>query len=112
MFRNGNMDANPFTFERPQPGQLVITITQPKFDAASASEFKQRLDSTWQDTDANVAIDLGNVQFIDSSGVGALLSVQRRLPSTAEPVVLRNARPNVVSVIELLRLHRVFKVEA
>lgn len=91
---------------------LEIKVNQSKFDAASITEFKESLDSAWSDKIRSVAIDLSSVQFIDSSGVGALLSVQKKLPSDSSPVTLVNAKPNVVSVIELLRLHRVFNLQS
>lgn len=93
-------------------GVLSIVINQPKFDAASAAEFKDLLDAEWSDAVKGVEIDFDQVQFIDSSGVGALLGVQKKIPKGSPAVTLVNARPNVVSVIELLRLHRVFNLKS
>ncbi len=99
-----------YTFEAQSDSQLLITIKKAKFDASSVGEFKQQLESSWKPTITSVDIDFGKVEFIDSSGIGALLSVQKRLSTGSQPIRLLNAKPNVVSVIELLRLHRVFSV--
>lgn len=92
-------------------GSLEITINEAKFDAACITDFKSRIDGVWDDSVKSVKIDFSQVEFIDSSGVGALLSVQKRMPPKSEPVTISQPRPNVVSVIELLRLHRVFRME-
>ncbi|MGF1451932.1 MAG: STAS domain-containing protein [Opitutales bacterium] len=100
-----------FIFSHQSPEHLAITVSDAKFDAASAAAFKEELDANWKPEIRRVTIDFSEVQFIDSSGVGALLSVQKRMPAGSEPVTIQGAKPNVVSVIELLRLHRVFTIK-
>lgn len=99
-----------YAFEINGGSHLLITIRKDKFDASSVSEFKTQLDAAWQPGIVSVDIDFSSVDFIDSSGIGALLSVQKRLSSDSQPIRLLKAKPNVVSVIELLRLHRVFSI--
>ncbi len=89
---------------------LLVSINQSKFDAASAGDFKSLIEENWNDNLNRVTIDMSQVEFVDSSGVGALLSVQRQMPPNGEPVSLKGPRPNVVSVLELLRLQRVFRL--
>ncbi|GAB4274359.1 MAG TPA: anti-sigma factor antagonist [Opitutae bacterium] len=90
--------------------QLTIRINQPKFDASQVASFKEALNQNWSGNITEVTVDMNPVDFIDSSGIGALLSLQKRLGDTVEPIALLNTRPNVASVIELLRLHRVFSM--
>jgi anti-sigma B factor antagonist len=102
-----------YVFNSSEDGsRLDIKINEAKFDAAGIDAFKEQLEAVWSSKVTVVRIDFSAVQFIDSSGVGALLSVQKKMPPKCEPVTIAHARPNVVSVIELLRLHRVFKMEA
>ncbi len=101
-----------FRFEhRPEQKELRVFIGVPQFTAATVPEFKIAFENAWKADIARVMLDLSSVEFIDSSGVGALLGVQKRLSSQGEPVTLNGARPAVVSVLELLRLQRVFKIE-
>ena len=90
--------------------ELRIRVAVPQFDAAAVADFKSALDAAWKPGIARVVLDLAAVEFIDSSGVGALLSVQKRLPPAGEPVTLRRVRPAVISVLQLLRLQRVFNL--
>ncbi len=88
---------------------LCLTVTAPRLDASSVREFKVAVDSAWASVTCRVEIDMAGVEFLDSSGVGALLSIYKRLPAPAQ-VKLARVRPAVQTVIELLRLHRIFEV--
>jgi len=99
-------------FQAVVDGDIIrIAIRRSRVDAASAGVFKEVVSSTWQPTLKHAVIDMSQVEFVDSSGVGALLGVLRRLPQGEGSVVLKAMRPQVLSVIELLRLHRVFQIE-
>ncbi|MEZ5413304.1 MAG: STAS domain-containing protein [Opitutaceae bacterium] len=90
--------------------QLNLGVT--RLDAASARTFKQEVADVWTAEVKSVTIDMSAVRFIDSSGIGALLSVYKRLPQGGPSVRLSGVAPAVVSVIELLRLHRIFEISA
>lgn len=90
---------------------IEIVLLRERMDAAAALKFKDGLNSIWQPGLTGAVIDLGNVEFIDSSGVGALLGVYRRFAEGAV-VSLKSMRPQVLSVIELLRLHRIFQIQS
>lgn len=90
---------------------LHIFINLPRLDASAAASIKQKLDFDIAPEVNRAEIDLASVQFVDSSGIGVLLSIYRKLPSEDAEVVLHNVQSGVQAVIELLRLHRIFKVE-
>jgi anti-sigma B factor antagonist len=90
---------------------LNIRINEEHFDAAHTADFKKMVDNQWKKGIRSVTIDMRLVKFIDSSGIGALLGIQKRLTNSEDPVVLANTTPNVSSIIELLRLHRVFSMQ-
>jgi len=91
--------------------ELRIKINVPKFDAARTSEFKASVEAKWDNHITSVFIDFSEVHFIDSSGVGALLGIQKRLDPQAPPIVIENANKHVEEVIKLLRLQRVFSLK-
>jgi anti-anti-sigma factor len=93
-------------------GRLDLVVKSTRLDAANARDFKAECSEVLQPDVSMVTADLSAVEFIDSSGVGALLSIYRRLGPGGASVKLRHARPTVQSVIELLRLHRIFELEA
>ena len=92
-------------------GDLSLTITASRLDASTAADFKRACSELWQPGITSVGVDLEEVTFIDSSGVGALLSLYKRLPPRNPSVKLLNVQPPVRAVIALLRLHQVFEIE-
>ncbi|MGA9118763.1 MAG: STAS domain-containing protein [Bacteroidota bacterium] len=55
-------------------------------------------------------IDLSNVDFLDSSGVGTLVSVQAIQKHRGCPVYLCGVRPQVLSVLTITHLAMLFEV--
>ncbi len=77
-------------------------------DASNADGLKTALSQLDLQGQDRVVINLEQVGFIDSSGIGALLSYYKQLNKRLS---LMNPSPTVMSVLELLRLHRVFEIE-
>lgn len=90
---------------------LHILTNFPRLDASTAASLKAHLQEPLAPEVCRAEVDMSSVQFIDSSGVGVLLSLYRKLPKENAEVVLLKVQPAVLSVLELLRLHRIFKVE-
>jgi anti-sigma B factor antagonist len=99
---------NPPDYRR-EGATVNLALTINLLDAVAAKEVKTRLLGLPVDGITRVVIDLGPVEFIDSSGVGALLALCKRLPAGAV-VQLTRVQAEVRTVLELLRLHRVFEI--
>lgn len=91
---------------------LNIRVVADKFDITLAPEFRRQVEAHWEPGIEAVAVEFSSVEFIDSSGVGALVSVHKRIAGKGGALRILNPNPAVTSVIELLRLHRVFVLEA
>ncbi|QXD32720.1 STAS domain-containing protein [Candidatus Pelagisphaera phototrophica] len=92
-------------------GILRVKLDVNRLDAFAARDFKKQVDLIWSKDVKQVELDFKQVGFIDSSGVGALLGVYKRLTNADGQVCLTSVQAPVQSVIELLRLHRIFKIE-
>jgi anti-sigma B factor antagonist len=89
------------------------TVVKPagnRLDILVAAEFRTALLQLIDSGQHRVIVDLGDVDFIDSSGLGALVSALKtlKLLKGDGDVRLANLRPPVVSLLEIIRLHRVF----
>ena len=69
-----------------------------ELDLASTEEFQAAF-LTYLDGQSELVIDLSELQFIDSSGIRAMIDVARRAAPRA--VRLRSPHPNVRRVFEL-----------
>lgn len=91
---------------------LKLVVKAARLDASTVREFKQECRKIWNSKINDLWADLSQVTFLDSSGVGALLSLYKLLPSSSPVFKQRKVQPPVQAMIELLRLHRVFDVES
>lgn len=95
-----------------QSDHLLVVVEVESLDASNVQQFKAALEPVpWNEIRA-AEVDMEKVKFIDSSGVGALLNLVKRLPNRTEQVTLLKPSASVVSVVELLRLTRVFALKA
>jgi anti-sigma B factor antagonist len=91
---------------------LYLRVNTSRLDAASAREFKSECGEHWDPGIQTLTINMAMVNFLDSSGIGALLSVYKRLTIPESTMRLIDVQPAVQSVLELMRLHRVFEIHA
>ncbi len=89
-------------------GVLVVKILDRRLDAHGAPDLKARVGNEIGKGAARIVLDLTDVEFVDSTGLGAILSILKRLPG--QTLVLAGCRPPIVELLKLTRLDRVFKL--
>lgn len=93
-----------------QNGKTVISIREDRVDAHNSGELKDRILKILEGGARNLVVDLADVEFIDSSGLGALLSGYKNANLRSSAFALAGLKPRVRSMFELTRLHRVFDI--
>lgn len=88
----------------------VLTIHDERIDAHNSGELKEYLLQMIEGGESQIIIQLGQVRFIDSSGLGALLSGNKHMLAKSGRLVLANIQKQVLSMFELTRLNRVFEI--
>ncbi|MGE9293201.1 MAG: STAS domain-containing protein [Puniceicoccales bacterium] len=104
------MSKEQFSFSQ-NNGKVSVVLSTAKFDAQAAETFNEVVREQWRADIHSVTIDMKAVEFIDSSGIGALLALRKRLPADSADVTLVNPQSGITNVLEMLRLHRVFRLE-
>jgi anti-sigma B factor antagonist len=91
-------------------GATIVRPTGDRLDIEVAAEFRAMLLSLIEQGNRHLVIDLKDVTFIDSSGLGALVSALKTLKRSSGSGDVRLARlqPPVISLLEIIRLNRVF----
>ena len=91
--------------------KMDLTIKIQSLDASSADSVKSAFKNTDISGIEQARLHLDGVGFMDSSGVGALLSIYKSFQAESVEFILLNPTPPVLSVLELLRLHRIFTIQ-
>ena len=94
------------------PNVLVAFGGRTDLEGDDAAAFKDRMKALVADGARRVVVDLGNVAFMDSGGLGALLSCLKALKQAEGHLVLANVSTPVESVLRITRLERVFELRA
>ena len=90
---------------------LLLTVEEPRIDAASAVQFKDEMRRLAGEETRRVVLDMGRVDFLDSSGLGAIVGVMKLL-GTERRLELVGLTPNVAKVFRLTRMDSVFPIHA
>ncbi len=87
----------------------VAEIPVEELDASNAGDLKRDM-APILESNAWVVIDLSRLRFVDSSGLGAMLSFLRQLTAKGGDLRLCGMSKQVRAAFELVRMHRIFDI--
>ena len=94
---------------REMPEADVLVVLARRLDAAVAEKFKEEAVAQAGRSGRPIHIDLGRVEFVDSSGLGALVGVLKAVGDADRLALVRPAR-QVRTVLDMTRLSSVFRI--
>ncbi len=89
----------------------VAVVPVDELDASNVAEFKRDIGPVLQ-ANTKLVLDLSRLRFVDSSGLGAMLSCLRLLSAKSGDLKLCGMEKQVRTVFELVRMHRIFDIYA
>lgn len=92
-----------------KPFGLLVTVGDPRIDASVAIQFKDRMRELTQGVEGRILLDLGRVDFVDSSGLGAIVA-SLKLLNPGQSLELASLSPTVAKVFRLTRMDKVFPI--
>ena len=93
---------------------IILRILEPRVDSNMAPEFKKELLGHIVQDSPNMIIDLHEVEYMDSSGLGALLFGRRQADRFLGSLVVIRLTPRVQKLIDIAHLTQaltIFKTE-
>jgi len=90
-------------------GVAVVTLHENVLDASLIGDFKDVILPILQ-KESQVVFDMNQIQFVDSSGVGAILSCLRILNAGGGDLKLCSLTKPVRALFELVRMHKIFDI--
>lgn len=97
------------TFDDHQTGDDTVLSVAGEIDMQTSGDLRAKVD----DLDVahrTLVLDLHGVEFVDSSGLGALLGVKKQQERAGGRLVLSRLSDPVARIIELTKMDRVFEV--
>jgi len=100
--------AGCLAIERSDLADKAIIVLTGEFDLAGVEAFEKA--SAEVASGASVILDLGGLSFLDSSGLRALVILNRRAQAEGWSLTLANPQPQVVRLLRLTRLDQLLTV--
>ena len=88
---------------------LVIAVHEKRVDAAVAVRFKDQIREMTDAPSKRVVLNLAEVEFLDSSGLGAVVGAMKQLGGD-RPMDLAGLTPGVDKVFRMTRMDTVFRI--
>ena len=86
---------------------LIVHVAEDRIDASTAIQFKDGMQAAAAKANARIVLDLSQVSFLDSSGLGAVVAVMKFCAPEIK-VELAGLTPIVAKVFRLTRMDEVF----
>ena len=90
-------------------GKVVVTLTGSMY-VEEAAVLREKLITLMESGQKQFVIKLNHVEYIDSSGLGVLVAIQKRALQMQGGVTLVGANGLVKELFELTRLNKVFSM--
>ena len=90
-------------------GEITIVDLVGQIDLGSSPALRKTLLNSLKTT-SHMAINLGGVSYIDSSGIASLVEVLKEAQNTKKRLVLFGVEGAVLQVLQLTRLTGVFEI--
>lgn len=90
--------------------ETVVVSGITELVAANSFTFRDQVRATMSDGQKYIEIDLSDIHFIDSSGLGALIGLHKTTRVRNGGVRLLNPTPQVEQILRLTRTNRLFEV--
>jgi len=88
---------------------LVVKALNARIDVKVAMEFKEEMIKLIANGNRSLVLDLSKVDFIDSSGLGAIISCLKQIGGKGD-LVICGIREAILSLFRLTRLDRILRI--
>ncbi len=92
--------------------ETAVVSPEEKIDVSNAKNFKEELITLYEQGFEEIIVDFADVERIQSSGVGALLSFNDKLLKDGGKLKIINVNKDYIKkIFEMTKLHKIIEVE-
>lgn len=98
-------------YSRIDEDQRTTLHVRGELDALSAADLRPVLDQLVEEQRRDVVVELSELRLVDSSGIGVLVSLYKRVRGAGGTVTFKGVTAQPLVIFRLLRLDVVFELE-
>ena len=105
-------EAAEFSIETRCDGDDCVIVLTGEINLRSSPDLHASLLKTIERRPARIILDLAEVSYMDSSGVGTLVEIKRRVGGYKGKLILISLQPRVRGLFQITRLEQFFTIAA
>ncbi|WP_432736543.1 STAS domain-containing protein [Maridesulfovibrio sp. FT414] len=86
----------------------VVKIKSQELNHVVSHDFQRQMAPLFDEKKFNIALDMGSIDFMDSMGIGTLITLRNKLMKEKGCVAMFNISDRVKKIIDIAALHKVF----
>lgn len=91
--------------------EALEVALQGDLDIISAAEMKTKVLEAYQENPSPIVFDLSGLDYLDSTGLGALISILKNTKPAGHSITIRKAKANVKKLFTITELDQDFLLE-
>ena len=99
-----------FVTDRGTDGRAVLSVAG-EVDLQSAPELRERLIALYHEGERVVVLDMSDVAFLDSTGLGVIVAALKRFRASGGDLVLRRPAERERKLLDLTGLSEIFQIQ-
>lgn len=80
-------------------------------DIQSSASLKEEINGMLNQVETDLMIDCESLSYIDSTGLGVLIGVLKRVKSVEKDITIVNAQTNIKKLLGITGLDKIFKIK-
>lgn len=80
-------------------------------DINTVDEFRKEVLEKYDDKDLDIIFDLNDLEYIDSTGLGAIIAVYKKVKEKGKNLTVVNAKKNIKKLFFITELDKIFNME-
>ena len=95
-----------------EEGNVAVLKLSGRLDLASGATLKEQMKRLFGDNVTSIHLNLADVEFINSSGLGALVSIMKEVRLLKGRLTLSDLASYVQEIFEITQLSHIFEIYA
>jgi anti-sigma B factor antagonist len=82
-----------------------------EIDISTANSLKEILIKLLEEKEIDIKLDCKELDYIDSTGLGVLIGILKRLKSIDKDIIIINPKPNISKLFKITGLDKIFIIK-
>lgn len=90
---------------------IWVVIPEGEIDIYTSPKLKEKLLEALKDKETDILINCKKVDYIDSTGLGALISILKKVRENNNKIYMENVKSNIRKLFDITDLDKVFVIK-